>query len=187
LAIRLATLDDAALLPDIERSAGALFRAIPDIAWIADDDVMSVEAHLRLINAGTCWVGKDANSRPIAFISAERFAQDLHIWEISVHTSAQGQGIGRHLIETAVNHARQSGISAVTLTTFREIVWNEPYYARLGFETLSEDALSPRLRDILAAEIAHGLPGKRRCAMRLPLKLVSFDNQLKKLQLPRAQ
>ena len=104
-----------------------------------------------------------------AFLSAEYFAQDLHIWEISVHASAQGRGIGRRLIEAAVTHAREVGLEAVTLTTFRDVGWNAPYYARLGFETQSDDALSPRLRAVLDAEIANGLPGERRCAMRLSL------------------
>jgi GNAT superfamily N-acetyltransferase len=168
--IRRATLDDAALLPDIERSAGVLFRTIPDLAWIADHDVMSVEAHERLIDAGTCWVAEDANSRPIAFISAERFDQDLHIWEISVHANLQSQGIGRCLIEAAVKYARHNGLTAVTLTTFRAVAWNQPYYGRLGLTTLAADALSPRLRAVLNDEIAHGLPGDQRCAMQLALK-----------------
>ena len=184
---------------------------------------MAVEAHARLIAAGTCWValaleigiqgdathqtnsahGEEGLSLPkarlelrtsfetrlrpstssglqpllrmsgekviTAFLSAEYFAQDLHIWEISVHASAQGRGIGRRLIEAVVTHAREIGLEAVTLTTFREVAWNEPYYVRLGFETLSDDALSPRLRAVLDAEIANGLPGERRCAMRLSL------------------
>jgi GNAT superfamily N-acetyltransferase len=165
--IRLAVRDDAALLLDIERSAGALFRSVPDLGWIADDDVMSVEAHERLISAGTCWVAEDAELT--GFISAELFDSDLHIWEISVHADSQGQGIGRRLIEAAVDHASRVGLATVTLTTFREIGWNEPYYARLGFETLTEKTLSLRLRQVLESEIAHGLPGARRCAMRLSL------------------
>jgi GNAT superfamily N-acetyltransferase len=169
-AIRLATLDDAAHLPDIERSAGALFRAIPDLAWIADDDVLSVAAHLRLIEAGTCWIAEGQDASLTAFLSAETFDQDLHIWEISVHATAQGQGVGRQLINAATQHAHLNRLNAVTMTTFRDVGWNEPYYARLGFETLSEDALSPRLRAVLDAEIGNGLPAERRCAMRLALK-----------------
>ena len=129
----------------------------------------SSERHARLIAAGTCWVVEGPDGSPTAFLSAERFAQDLHIWEISVHASAQGQGIGRRLIETAVDHARNTELEAVTLTTFRDVGWNEPYYVRLGFATLKADTLCSRLSAILAAEIANGLPGERRCAMRLSL------------------
>jgi GNAT superfamily N-acetyltransferase len=168
--IRRATLNDAALLPDIERSAGALFRAIPDLAWIAGDDVMSVEAHARLIAMGTCWVAEGHDATLRAFLSAERFDQVLHIWEISVHANAQGQGVGRQLINAAIKHAHLNSLNAVTLTTFRDVGWNEPYYARLGFETLAQGALSPTLLGVLDSEIANGLPAERRCAMRLALK-----------------
>lgn len=42
-AIRLATLADSALLPDIETSAGESFRGLPDLAWIADNEVGGTE------------------------------------------------------------------------------------------------------------------------------------------------
>jgi GNAT superfamily N-acetyltransferase len=167
ITIRLAVRADAARLPDIERSAGELFSTIPALAWIADGDVMSAEAHGRFIQAGTCWVAADAEL--IGFISAELFDADLHIWEISVRAGAQGQGIGRRLIEAACDHARNAGLGGLTLTTFRDVAWNQPYYERLGFKTLTDDALNPRLRQVLETEITHGLPGDQRCAMRLPL------------------
>ncbi len=39
--IRVATPEDVQFLPEIERSSGEAFRAVPDLAWIADDAVMS--------------------------------------------------------------------------------------------------------------------------------------------------
>jgi len=39
--IRHATQQDAAAMPDIERSSGEAFRIIPNLAWIADDKVTS--------------------------------------------------------------------------------------------------------------------------------------------------
>ena len=57
--IRHAVSADAALLPDIERSAGELFRTVPDLAWIAGDEVMSAEAHLEHIAQGTVWVAQE--------------------------------------------------------------------------------------------------------------------------------
>ena len=57
----------------------------------------------------------------------------------------------------------------MTLTTFRTIPWNCPFYERLGFRTLDEADLSPRLLAVLDEEDAHGLPRDTRCAMRLTL------------------
>jgi GNAT superfamily N-acetyltransferase len=158
--------EDAIFLPDIEKSAGAVFRSVPDLAWIADDDVMSSDQHLPLIYAGTSWVAEDDGGDIVGFLSAEQVANALHIWEISVLEKLQGQGIGRALIKTADAFARAQGLNEVTLTTFRKLTWNELFYQRLGFETLDLNTIDDRLRHVLENELAHGLPGNRRCAMR---------------------
>ena len=157
-------------MPDIERSAGESFRAVQGLAWIADDDVMSAEEHLRYIEAGTVWVAEDAAGKIVGFLTAEQVEGELHVWQLAVRHDRQGQGFGRCLMEAALKYARASGLAAVTLTTFRDIAWNQPFYARLGFETLEDTRIGSRLARILEREKAHGLPSNRRCAMRLPLR-----------------
>jgi GNAT superfamily N-acetyltransferase len=168
--IRLAELKDAELLPGIERSAGERFRQIPELAWIADGDDLPVEHHLRLIPQRTCWVVVDKQDHPIAFLSAEVLVEELHIWEVSVRLDRQGAGIGRKLIQHAIQEAKVRGLAAVTLTTFRRVTWNEPFYARLGFKTLSNQEAGDRLNQILRSEIKRGFPAERRCAMRLTVR-----------------
>ncbi|MFW7267475.1 GNAT family N-acetyltransferase [Gluconacetobacter sp. Hr-1-5] len=180
--IRAARRDEAALLPAVEEASGALFRTIPDLAWIADDGVMSAEAHLAAIEAGTCWVAVDGEAIA-GFLSARVATEDgngadvgravLHVWEMSVAPAHQGRGLGRALLEHAAAHAAERAMAAVTLTTFRDVAWNAPFYARTGFAILPDLALTPRLRGVLAAEVAHGLPAARRCAMRRPVSSVS--------------
>lgn len=165
--IRLARVEDAVLLPEVERSAGALFRTLPELAWIADDAV-SADDHLEAIADATAWVA-EASAGPIGLLAAEAVGEDLHIWEVAVHADHQGRGVGRALVETACAHARATGRGAVTLTTFRDVAWNGPFYARLGFVILAPAALCARLAAILDAEVAAGLPRARRCAMRLAL------------------
>ncbi len=167
--IRPATGSDAPSLPDIERSAAELFRTVPALAWIADDDVLSPEVHLRFIAAGTEWVAEDENGKVRGFISAERFGQALHIWELAVHRDCQGQGYGRALVSQAIAHARRQRLAAVTLTTFRDLPWNGPFYGRLGFDAIEGDALDERLTAVLEHERELGLPVHLRCAMRLTL------------------
>jgi len=168
--IRHAVSADAALLPDIEYSAGALFRTIPDLSWIADDQVLSAEAHLARIAEGTVWVAQDEGGSLIGFLTAERAGDELHIWDLAVHAGHHGRGIGRQLLEAAEAHARRAGLSALTLTTFRGVPWNEPFYARLGFETQEGAAMGERLSALLRDEVLHGLPGERRCAMRRTIR-----------------
>ena len=69
-----------------------------------------------------------------------------HLWQLSVHPSSGRQGIGRALVEAVCDWACSNGYPAVTLTTFRDVPWNAPFYSRLGFRTLDE--LSPGLSAI---------------------------------------
>jgi hypothetical protein len=57
----------------------------------------------------------------------------------------------------------------VTLTTFRDVPWNAPYYARLGFAVIDEAYFDERLREVFAREVRIGLPVERRCAMQMTL------------------
>jgi predicted N-acetyltransferase YhbS len=106
----------------------------------------------------------------VGFLSAVQVDNQLHIQELSVSQYFQGQGVGRKLLLAAIEYSRARELEGLTLTTFRELPWNEAFYRRLGFETLSLDQTGPRLRAVLSNEVAHGLPGERRCAMGLTLK-----------------
>lgn len=163
--IRFMTIQDTLNLPAIEQSAGELFRVIPDLAWIADGENLPPERHQELLAGGACWVAENADGAVVAFLSAELIDEALHIWELSVLRENQNSGIGRALIAAAIGLARDKRLHSVTLSTFRNVPWNEPMYRRLGFETKQRSECNPRLIGILDNEIAAGLPGERRCAM----------------------
>ncbi|HBU6133722.1 GNAT family N-acetyltransferase [Enterobacter sp. 168J2] len=164
--IRPTTSDDVAALPAIERAAGERFRDDPDLAWLADGEVISAEQHLDYAERGLSWLAL-ANDRPVGFILTEVHPSSLFIVELSVDLAWQGKGIGRQLIARAADHARKLGLTSLTLTTFRNVPWNAPFYARMGFEMMT--TLTPELRQKREEETAHGLAYESRCAMRLPL------------------
>jgi GNAT superfamily N-acetyltransferase len=163
--IRLALPEDAPLLPAIERSAAQAFRSIDELRWLADTATMTVDRHRQLIGLSTCWVAVDADARIQGFLSAERHGSDLHIHELSVMQSAQGQGWGRRLVETAMEYARLNQLACVTLTTFTQVPWNAPFYRRLGFEHCAGTTLDKRLAQILVQEYGCGFAPDSRCAM----------------------
>ena len=167
--IRIAQKSDAEALPYIEQSAGEAYREIAEFAWIADDDNQTVARHRELIAKGTFWVAVGHGDRPIAFLSAEIMDDTLHIRELAVRLDRQRSGIGRALLKKAIADARASGLVALTLTTFRDVIWNAPFYQKLGFQVLDHAQAGERLRQILRREIEHGMPASRRCAMRLIL------------------
>jgi GNAT superfamily N-acetyltransferase len=159
--IRVAAAADATALPAIEFSAGKRYLAIPDLAWLAREQDLPVQSHLRFISLGTEWVAVNENEDLVGFLAAEIVARDLHIWELAVREDSQNNGIGRRLVDVSVMFAWEYRLKSVTLTTFTDVPWNAPWYSRLGFEVSAGDQ---RLEALLRAETERGLP--RRCAMR---------------------
>lgn len=164
--IRLTTAADIAVLPAVERSAAQSFRQIAGLGWLADEGVMPEWRHTELMAAGTSWVAADGGE-PAGFLAAEAVGAELHIWEVAVRRDQQGRGLGAALVRKAVDCAAARGLAAVTLTTFRDVPWNQPFYEKIGFVTLAAGHSDPRLAAILRSEVEQGLPGERRCAMRL--------------------
>jgi GNAT superfamily N-acetyltransferase len=88
-----------------------------------------------------------------------------HVEQVSVHPDAARQGLGRSLLDHVARWAAEQGHRAVTLTTFRAVPWNAPYYERCGFVALEDDERGPELRDRMDEEAAHGLDPAQRVAM----------------------
>jgi len=107
--------------------------------------------------------------QPIGFASTEPFEDALHLWELAVRLDAQRRGAGRALVMAVAADARARRLPAVTLTTFRDISWNAPFYRRLGFAEVPWAEAGPRLAGLHDLEAERGLDVANRCAMRLDL------------------
>lgn len=129
---------------------------------------MAAGDHRPFAAQGLVWVAEDAG-RLIGFATCEAFEHELHLWELAVRHDAQGKGAGRAMIAAVVDEARARGLPAVTLTTFRDIPWNAPFYARCGFVELTDDDLGLFLTLVREKEVEIGLDVANRCAMRLTL------------------
>ena len=91
---------------------------------------------------------------PVGFASVEVVDGVAHLGQLSVLPSASRQGLGSALVRAVCDWACAQGYDAVTLTTFRDVPWNGPFYARMGFRTLDE--LTPGLAAIRDHEKAIG-------------------------------
>ncbi len=163
--IRAARPDDLPMLPGIERAAAAQFRDTL-YASLADDDLVSAEVNL---DHEVVWVVVDQHDQPVGFAIVHPFEQSVHLHELDVHPQYARQGLGRQLITTVAEWARTHGATALTLTTFDDVPWNGPYYARLGFRTVEVTALTPELVAVRQTEAAAGLPMTHRICMQLDL------------------
>lgn len=162
--LRLARPADAEAMPAIELAAASAFAAEPGLAGLDFSGSRSEAEFARLIRKGHCLVAY-ADEAMAGFLVAEPFRRELHIWEMDVLPTCQRRGIGAGLVRAAQIDARNAGFKALTLTTFRDLQWNAPFYARLGFEEVTALDAHMRLSGELANEIDDGLPADRRCAM----------------------
>ncbi|MGO4355937.1 GNAT family N-acetyltransferase [Rhizobium sp. RAF36] len=114
---------------------------------------------------GLLIVAAGAEDTPVGFVAAEEIGGMLYIAEVDVLRRLQGKGIGRLLMQAAIDAARSRGLSAVALTTDRFVVFNYPFYRSLGFVEPEAKHMPAALRAVLDAEIANGMGAERRAGM----------------------
>jgi GNAT superfamily N-acetyltransferase len=157
--------DELEAMRAIELAAGAAFAEV-GMPEIAADEPPSVEELEAFRAAGHAWVATGDGGEPIAYLLAAAVDDGLHVEQVSAHPDHAGQRLGAALIEHLAGVARAEGRSALTLTTFRDVPWNAPYYARLGFEVVEPAGQGPELAALVARE-RFAIPGDApRVAMR---------------------
>lgn len=161
---RLADRDELAVLPAIERAAGRQFSAF-GLAGL-ENDTFSLEALIEAQKCGRVWVVATASAEIVGFAVVSVHGERLHLEEIDIHPSHGRQGLGSALIGAICDRASAAGFRTISLSTFRDVPWNAPYYARLGFAILAENELTEEFVQIREAEARAGLPVGQRVIMR---------------------
>lgn len=225
--IRPATPSDLPQLPDIEASAGTLFRSLPGLEYLADDSPMSVDTHREFVarwssgpmgrhgsdqGEGGTWVVVasrvrsdnsdevlgDMSNEIVGFVvtealpvkpSKENDGQGagvdvegkaegcfLHIHELSIHVMHQRRGLAGRLLGTVKGFVWGSNtyqfqpetqdaaqvygsnldrptILGLSLTTFRDVPFNRPFYEKCGFRLIEKEAEIERLCGVEAITI----------------------------------
>lgn len=165
--VRPAVPDDVALLAAIEVAAGARFRAVGMDA-IADDEPLPDDLLRAARDEGRLWVA-ELDGVVVGYALGERVGPagaQHHLEQVSVVPEAGGHGVGAALVEAVVDWARSAGGGSLTLATFRDLPWNAPWYERLGFAIVADDALDDALRTVRDHEAAVGLDVSARVCMR---------------------
>lgn len=166
--VRTARADDVDALPAIERAAAALFREVGlDAPWL--DETSDAAELLAAQRVGRLWVAVDGADAPVGFAVWGPVDGTPHLEELDVHPAHGRRGLGAALLAAVARQAAAGGATGLTLSTFRDVPWNGPFYARHGFVRLAETELGPGLRARIAEERRRGLPMERRCVLRRAL------------------
>jgi GNAT superfamily N-acetyltransferase len=166
--VRHADAGDAAQLTAIEAAAGERFRTIPELAFVAGHDPSFPPEVLDPAFAeGRVWAAED-KEEVVGYALAVDLDGQPHLEQISVLPEWSGRGVGRALIGAVAAWAAERA-SSVTLATYRDVPWNAPLYAHLGWVVIPDDEVraDPRLLAVRAEEAGHGLDPDARVFMRL--------------------
>ncbi|HET6876129.1 MAG TPA: GNAT family N-acetyltransferase [Jatrophihabitans sp.] len=144
--IRPARAEELAELVEIDQRAESVFRVagyrLPEIELSVDD----------LAAAAAVFV---TGSPPVGFAQLDEVDGTAHLRELAVLPKAMRAGHGSRLLAHACAWAREQGYPAMTLTTYRDVAWNAPFYAKRGFVELADPP--PALAAIRARERDLGL------------------------------
>ena len=132
---------------------------------IANDEPFSIEELTEHLHDGTVWVVLEGDV-PVGYALVDVVDGNAHLEQLSVDPRHGRRGYGSQLLAHVCEWALDNGHSAVTLTTFEHVAWNAPYYARHGFEVMSDDEMGPELRRLREEETRHGLDPTIRVVMR---------------------
>ena len=167
--IRPATIDDLPEIQAIEVAAGERFREINDplIARCADDPPYGTAGLENASIEQRAWVAVDEIGSIIGFTVAWVVDGEGHLDQLAVAPAHGRRGVGRALVETVFAWTVAQELSSITLTTFRDVPWNCPYYEKLGFVVVS--TLTPALQALVDEQATWGLEPSLRVVMRRSL------------------
>jgi ribosomal protein S18 acetylase RimI-like enzyme len=166
--IRGARSTDIPLLEYIERSAAQLFRTV-NLESLLDGPTVDPSLLAFMAISNNLWVAVNRWDQPIGFAGGQNIAGNFHIVEISVAQEFQGKGVGKALMATMLDQVRADGYRSITLTTYRYLPWNGPWYSRMGFVEVRATDMGREYLEILEHEAQDGLDVDQRCVMRRSL------------------
>jgi GNAT superfamily N-acetyltransferase len=167
--IRLARPADLAALPAIECRSGELFEDRLETTGLTREflaRVSTVEDFVEAQAAGTLWVAESDAGDLVGFAIVVFLGGLPHLDELDVLPEHGRRGIGSRLLDAACRWAADAGHRAITLSTFRDVPWNAPFYARRGFRVVAPGELSDEHVALVDEEKARGLRTDLRVLMR---------------------
>lgn len=160
--------NDVKFLAAIELAAARLLAGHAPASVL--NETTSEEELLEAQRQGHLWVAL-AGDLPVGFAHVKVFEPAVvHLEEIDVHPEHGRRGIGTQLVRTVCVWAAVNDYRNVTLTTFRDVPWNMPFYLRLGFEEVPSSELTPELLFLIEDEVRRGLDPRSRLAMRFVIR-----------------
>jgi predicted N-acetyltransferase YhbS len=162
VAFRAARPDEVETIRAIERASAQRFIGIMDA--LATDEPTSATVLTAHIAGDGLLVATDGDELA-AFVMFRTVEDRAYVEQIDVLPVHEGRRIGAALLDVVSGRARKAGLKGLSLSTFKDVPWNAPYYRWLGFTDVADEALSPAMREIREEHRARGLDEDARVFM----------------------
>lgn len=161
--------EDIAALQRVDLAASRLFDGTglidePDGPVPVPEDALRAGITTKLLYVVTSPFGE-----PVGFALCRVVAHDLYLDQISVDPSHGGRGLGAYMVQAIIEEANDRHLRGVILSTFRDLPWNGPFYAKHGFVELPRSAMKGWMKSLEAIQ-AQTMDVSLRCFMRRPGK-----------------
>ncbi|MBI1341094.1 GNAT family N-acetyltransferase [bacterium] len=118
---------------------------------------------------GLVWAAVDDRDNLVGFALCSDKGEDLYLDQLSVLPEHGRRGVGRRLVRRALSEAVTRAHKRVSLSTFRKVPWNAPFYRRLGFKEIPVWLLSDWQLSIREAQ-KQTMDVRLRCFMQKSVK-----------------
>jgi ribosomal protein S18 acetylase RimI-like enzyme len=152
--------DDIETIRALERASAQRFVGLMD-ALAADEPSPAAVLAARIAHGGL--IVAVENETVAGFVMFRPVETRAYVEQLDVLPAFAGRGIGAALLDAVADRARAARLEGLSLSTFRDVPWNAPYYRRLGFMEVA--VLTPGMLEIRAEHLARGLDEDARVFM----------------------
>jgi len=161
-----ANAEDASAITRVHLASNELFRdtgllPLSELATHVPEHVI-----VGAVRAGFVFVVRSDRGEPVGFALSRPVDDTLYLDQVSVDPAHGRRGIGRALVERTAEEARAVGFRSVTLSTFRDLPWNGPFYRSIGFREVPRRRMTDWMKELEAAQ-AMTMDVSKRCFMKL--------------------
>lgn len=174
--IRPARGNEVGELQNIDLASATLFRStgLIDFGELGEPSDPIPESRLRQgFGDGLVWAAVDDRDNLVGFALCSDCGEDLYLDQLSVIPKHGRQGLGARLVRRVIAEAEARAYRRVSLSTFRKIPWNGPFYKRLGFREIPVWRLQEWQIEIREMQ-KQTMDVRLRCFMQRPVKRGHF-------------
>ena len=170
--IRAARADEVELLQNIDLKSAELFLGEGLIDFgpegVPVDPIPEDRIRLSLGEA-LVWVIAESSDYPVGFALASERGRDLYLDQVSVVPEFGRRGLGERLVRHVLEFAQTEGFERVSLSTFRDVPWNGPFYRRLGFKEIPSSRYANWQKELTEIQ-SQTMDVSKRCFMQRSVK-----------------